>query len=163
MKNRRAVGLLNPMRDKNGRQQSGGRRDDTCDHGLSRSWEVKVCEKKKKNVLVCSSVVLCLIGKRPSSCLQLFNVYRHCFFSRCKCVVCRSNAVGAVRCGATKIWRHVTLFSLLAFQPWLFYYCEERGVYLCNLLVLLMLLLCSWPPRAPMHVMCICVRAHGSV
>ena len=37
--NRRAEGLLNPMRDKHGRQEPGGR-DDTCDHGLSRSWKV---------------------------------------------------------------------------------------------------------------------------
>ena len=29
IKNRRAVGLLNPMRDKNQRQEPGGRRDDT--------------------------------------------------------------------------------------------------------------------------------------
>ena len=30
----------------------GGRRDDTCDHGLSKSWKkVKVCEKKRKNLL----------------------------------------------------------------------------------------------------------------
>ena len=36
------------MRDKNWRQVHGGRRDDTCDHGLSRSWKVKVCKKKKK-------------------------------------------------------------------------------------------------------------------
>ena len=43
MKNRRAVGFLNPMRDKNGRQGSGGRRGDTCDRGLSRSWKVCVC------------------------------------------------------------------------------------------------------------------------
>ena len=42
MKNRRAVGLLSPMRDKNWRQEPGGRRDDTCDHGLSRSWKVEV-------------------------------------------------------------------------------------------------------------------------
>ena len=49
MKNRRAVGLLNPMRDKNWRQEPGGRRDNTCDHGLSRSWKVDVREKKKKN------------------------------------------------------------------------------------------------------------------
>ena len=48
MKNRRAVGLLNPMRDKNGRQEPGGKRDDTCDHGLSRSWKVKALEKKEK-------------------------------------------------------------------------------------------------------------------
>ena len=25
-----------------------GRRDDICDHGLSRSWKVKVCKKKRK-------------------------------------------------------------------------------------------------------------------
>ena len=52
MKNRRAVGLLNPMRDKNRRQELGGRRDDTCDHGLSRSWKVDVCLKKKKKNFV---------------------------------------------------------------------------------------------------------------
>ena len=45
MKNRRVVGLLNPMRDKNGRQEPEGK-DDACDHGLSRSWKVDVCEKK---------------------------------------------------------------------------------------------------------------------
>ena len=53
MKNRRAVGLLNPMicAIKNYRQEPGGRRDDTCDHGLlSRSWKVHVCEKKKKYI-----------------------------------------------------------------------------------------------------------------
>ena len=42
MKNRRAVGVLNPMRDENWRQEPGGRRDDTCNHGLSRSWKVEV-------------------------------------------------------------------------------------------------------------------------
>ena len=39
--NRRAVGLLNPMRDKNIKMKAragGGERDDTCDHGLSRRW-----------------------------------------------------------------------------------------------------------------------------
>ena len=36
------------MRDKNGRQEPGGRRDGTRDHGLSRSWKVDVCEKIKK-------------------------------------------------------------------------------------------------------------------
>ena len=59
--NRRAVGMLNPMRDKHLRHVPGGR-DDTCDHGLSRrslegktsyelSWKVKVVitKKKKKN------------------------------------------------------------------------------------------------------------------
>ena len=41
-----AVGLLEPyVRDKNSRQEPGGRRDDTCDHGLSRSWKVEVCNK----------------------------------------------------------------------------------------------------------------------
>ena len=44
MKNRRAVGLLNPMRVKNWSQEPGGRRDDICDHGLSRSGKVEVCE-----------------------------------------------------------------------------------------------------------------------
>ena len=34
--NRRAVGVLNAMRDKNEGTYRGGRRDDTCDHGLSR-------------------------------------------------------------------------------------------------------------------------------
>ena len=34
--NRRAVGMLKPMRDKNKGTHRGGRRDDTCDHGLSR-------------------------------------------------------------------------------------------------------------------------------
>ena len=34
--NRRAVGMLHPMRDKNLGHVPGGRRDDTCDHGLSR-------------------------------------------------------------------------------------------------------------------------------
>ena len=48
MKNRRAVGLLNPMRDKNLSREPGGRRDDTRDHGLSRSWKVEVSSKKKK-------------------------------------------------------------------------------------------------------------------
>ena len=48
MRNRRAVGLLNPMRDKNSSREPGGRRDDTRDHGLSRSWKVEVSTKKKK-------------------------------------------------------------------------------------------------------------------
>ena len=47
-KNQRAVELLNPMRDKNWRKEPRGRRDDTCDHGLSRSWKVDVCEEKKR-------------------------------------------------------------------------------------------------------------------
>ena len=54
MKNR-AVGLLNPMRDENSRRQPGGR-DDTCDHGLSRSWKVDVCEEKKKKIDIRSLV-----------------------------------------------------------------------------------------------------------
>ena len=51
-KNRRAVmGLLNPMRAMKieGNMNRGGRRDYTCDHGLSRrSWKVDVCEEKKE-------------------------------------------------------------------------------------------------------------------
>ena len=35
------------MRDEKLRQEPGGRRDDTCDHGLSRSWKVEVSVKKK--------------------------------------------------------------------------------------------------------------------
>ena len=35
--NRRAVGMLNPIRDKKQRHVTGGRRVATCDHGLSRS------------------------------------------------------------------------------------------------------------------------------
>ena len=44
---RRAAGVQNPMRDKNGRHAPGGRRDDTWDHILSRSWKVKVTPKTK--------------------------------------------------------------------------------------------------------------------
>ena len=56
MKNRRALGLLNPMRDKNGRQEPGGR-DDTCDHVLSRSWKVEVREEKKEKKKSVQAVV----------------------------------------------------------------------------------------------------------
>ena len=42
-----AMGLLDPMRDNIRRQEPGARRDDTCNHGLSRSWKVEVREKKK--------------------------------------------------------------------------------------------------------------------
>ena len=42
-------GIAEPyMRDKTEAKEQGGRRDDTCDHGLSRSWIVDVCEKKIK-------------------------------------------------------------------------------------------------------------------
>ena len=51
MRNRKAVGLLNPMRDKSWRQEPGGGRDDTCGHGLSRTGKRDVCKKKKKNVV----------------------------------------------------------------------------------------------------------------
>ena len=30
--------------------RTGGKRDDTCDHGLSRSWKVDVCEKKRDSI-----------------------------------------------------------------------------------------------------------------
>ena len=56
--NRRAVGMLNPMRYKKEGHVPGGKREDTCDHGLSRrfvqgitsyefDWKVKVMIKKK--------------------------------------------------------------------------------------------------------------------
>ena len=45
MKNRRAVGLLDPMRDKIVGKIRGERRDDTRDHGLSRSWKLSVRKK----------------------------------------------------------------------------------------------------------------------
>ena len=50
MKNRREVGLLNPMRDKNWKQEPWGRKDNHCDHGLSRTCKVEVCEKEKEEV-----------------------------------------------------------------------------------------------------------------
>ena len=42
MKNRRAVGLLNSCAIKIESKNREGGRDDTCDHGLSRSWKVEV-------------------------------------------------------------------------------------------------------------------------
>ena len=51
MENRRAVGLLNPVGKNKLKARTGGRRDDTCDHGLSRSWKVNVCEKKKRGMV----------------------------------------------------------------------------------------------------------------
>ena len=58
--------MLNPMRNKNSRHVPGGRRDDTCDHGLSRrSLRVNLLrvelesesddQKKKKTCIVCRS------------------------------------------------------------------------------------------------------------
>ena len=39
------------MKDEKWRQRAGVEgRDDTCDHGLSRSWKVEVCEKKNKKM-----------------------------------------------------------------------------------------------------------------
>ena len=50
MNNQLPLGLLNPMRDKKLRRVPGGRRDDTCDHGLStnRNVEVWIIYKMKK-------------------------------------------------------------------------------------------------------------------
>ena len=45
--NRRAAGMLNPMRDKNSWHVPGGR-DDTRDHSLSRSWKVKARQKQNQ-------------------------------------------------------------------------------------------------------------------
>ena len=68
MKNRRAVGLLNPMRDKNLRQEPGGRRDDTSYHGLSRSLKVDVCWKEKINlVYICMRLINYVTGCRYDS------------------------------------------------------------------------------------------------
>ena len=61
--------MLNPMRDKSWRHVPGGRRDDTCDHGLSRrslrvnktsyelSWKVKVI----KNIYTPEFILLILL------------------------------------------------------------------------------------------------------
>ena len=46
--NRRAVGLLNPMRDKNRRQEHGGRRDDICTTACPEAGKY-MCVKKKEN------------------------------------------------------------------------------------------------------------------
>ena len=41
------------MRDKIERQEPGGRRDDTCDRGLSRNWKIDVYVKKKRVTQKC--------------------------------------------------------------------------------------------------------------
>ena len=57
------------MRDKKMKAKTGGEgRDDTCDHGLSRSWEVNVCKKKKKKKvhgmrLLLSHNATCILSK----------------------------------------------------------------------------------------------------
>ena len=61
MRNRRAVGLLNPIRDKKTKARTGGRRDGTYVHGLSRSWKVEVCKLLLKK---CVSSVLCITTHR---------------------------------------------------------------------------------------------------
>ena len=49
MKNRRAVGFLNPMSDKKTEgKYRRGERDDTCDHDLSGSRKVGISVKKEK-------------------------------------------------------------------------------------------------------------------
>ena len=54
MKKSKSSGIAEPYAlcaIKNEGKSRGGRRDDTCDHGLlSRSWKVKVDEKKKKKL-----------------------------------------------------------------------------------------------------------------
>ena len=47
---RRAVGMLNPMRDKNWRYVPGGRRDDIWNHRLPRSLKVKLRRKIKRKI-----------------------------------------------------------------------------------------------------------------
>ena len=57
------MGLLNPMRDENRGQEPGGRRDDTYDHGLSRTREVEMFEKRTKRV---GSGGICYVVRRSS-------------------------------------------------------------------------------------------------
>lgn len=45
---RRAVGILKCLRDKKERTHLGGRMDDTCFHGLSRSWKINLKYRKKQ-------------------------------------------------------------------------------------------------------------------
>ena len=65
MKNRRGMGLLKPIRDKRSRQEPEGRRDDSCDYGLPRSWKIEVLKKRvasttnKNRFFVATGVLLC--------------------------------------------------------------------------------------------------------
>ena len=46
----------------------GERRDDTCDHGLSRNWKVEGCEKVYTYIYVrCAYYLPCIIGLRAIS------------------------------------------------------------------------------------------------
>ena len=102
MKNRRAVGLLNPMR--NLRQEPGGIRDDTCDHGLFRSWKVEVC--KDTYILYIYSEYIIKIKNTPSSTSKYIietKIHYSCEIEDfvethlCKlCVILRSRALRVV-------------------------------------------------------------------
>ena len=61
------------MRDKNWNQEPGGSRDDTCEHGLSRSWKVKVWEKEeeKKEGIIHSGVIRLSLGELLVNQLQV--------------------------------------------------------------------------------------------
>ena len=61
------------MRDK--ARTGGGRRDDTCVHGLSRSWKVKVwAKKKKKKILDEDNTYTKNTGERPAvKFVKMFN------------------------------------------------------------------------------------------
>ena len=109
-KNRRAVGWLNPMRDKNRKLKArtgGERRDDTCDHGLSSSWKVKVWWKKnkeKKNnnqiptdyrVYVLKRLMSALSRKTEAAAIQQCGVY--IFRWRIMAGIARINHVRSIR------------------------------------------------------------------
>ena len=84
---RRAEGMLNPMRNKNWRHVPGGRRDDTWDHSLSRSWQVVKVRPTKKNE-----------KSTACSCCSTINVVgavQHYSTSRCEYVSTRVSMVRA--------------------------------------------------------------------
>ena len=111
-KNRRAVRLLNPMRDITQRQEPGGRRDDTCDRGLSRSWKVDVFEKKNKKTRgvgpfwvlwrpVRFAVTRVTLASNPplfSFAVSYYLLYRFCNLKNRSAVV-----YGKLRCDQTKV------------------------------------------------------------
>ena len=44
---------MNPLRDEKIKAKTGGGgTDDTCDHGMSRSWKADVSEKKQYTVII---------------------------------------------------------------------------------------------------------------
>ena len=69
------MGLLNPMRDENRGEGPGGKRDDTCDHGLSRSWKEDVSKKNiKYKVCTCIRVGRSSLDTCSTTCYHLLNI-----------------------------------------------------------------------------------------